>query len=279
MRPILAGNKIIEIELSKTGTTPMASGERQIGIAWTIEDDYVATMAKGFRDKMVELNDGISIFEYNPYVAKERYMRDADILVNGVYGWDNRTVAGERGFDTVDFAWWQGHGNYYYVSDDDGDGVEHGGVFNNSYDQYRYRSSQLIYGEGYDLEYLIIHSCHSLDTDWESELGGPRWALMRNQTFKGLHMIFGFDGIAHYGFLTRNEGRKFAECLHDGYTFIQAWHEAISDAWICPDTSGVIWCGTSLNDLNERQNESLTNVYPDISNPTHFAGSWHSNDY
>ena len=110
-----------------------------------------------------------------------------------------------RYVDTVDLAYFAGHGNsvgFYF-----GEGGR-----NHDDDQLHYNDCRLEWGDG-DMEWMALAACQVLDN---SHLGDWSWCM------DGLHLILGFvtnmDDSAH--------GVWFGWLIRNGYNMTQAWFTA-----------------------------------------------------
>lgn len=87
-------------------------------------------------------------------------------------------------------------------------------VFNSSHDDQYLYSSEAIWGDDTDLEWIVLDACGCLENgehvDWHS-------------AYSKLHTICGFDTNAHD---KPNRGEKFAQKLLSSYTVVQAWYYA-----------------------------------------------------
>ena len=176
------------------------ANKREVGVEW-VEDFTACSQATLPGDK----NSATSF--YNILGSKgwtkrfnwgnaEAYEKDYE--KKSVGGWDYLPTNGNyniyAGADTVDFAFYAGHGEptaFWFGTPNDGDG---------SYTCRAHRS-ETSWGET-DLDWIAIQSCNILQFNSPSGNVWSRWL----PTFKGLHQILSYDTTEY----TYNVGDRFA---------------------------------------------------------------------
>lgn len=121
--------------------------------------------------------------------------------------------------------------------------------------------AHIILGD-YDLEFLHMSSCHSMDQD----VWWPEWS----GTFDGLHQINAFHGIMWIGSTYRSRYKHFADDAFD-IPIAEAWLDNLYISWVwghqqCPVSRGA---GIGSTDLwNRMDHEEYDFVYSDPDTPT-----------
>ena len=123
-------------------------------------------------------------------------------------------------------------------------------------------------GEGH-LKWLVLDACFSLD------LQHDHLFYFWNEAFHGLHMIFGFDGLASTTWWTHDRGTSFAM----NATF---WDAPLSEAWL--DAAYSFWEGNDPvamaagedipNCFWRLDNERILHPVPNINYPVYFCWTW-----
>ncbi len=102
----------------------------------------------------------------------------------GVGGWDTRPYP-DGGVDTVDFAYFSGHGSpnaFWFGTNHDGNG----------WLPCRVDKSEVSWGET-DLEWIVLSVCQALQYSSGGQTVFQRW----NPAFKGLHQILSYDTVSY----------------------------------------------------------------------------------
>jgi hypothetical protein len=185
--------------------------------------------------------------------AFERDFRDA------ASGGDDRDW-----IDAVDFAHFSSHG-----------GTDANNVFTGNFggqvDSCTWRSDQARYGNDFNLEYLIIDACNSL------ELSGDVIATWHN-TFRGLRMIFAFTDLVSDSWWTGGRGYRFGRRAGNNDRLTNAWLDESYSFW-CDDNPVAMAAGRNRTDaINRRDNERVNGGFGDIPHNeiTYYAWKWRS---
>lgn len=162
--------------------------------------------------------------------------------------------------DTVDFAYFAGHGNpyaFYFGTNHDGDGTY----------TYCVHYSEAEWGDK-DLEWIVLAGCKILQYDGVFDRWG--WPV-----FKGLHIILGFHSTEYdqpiwilWPIWWESPGKRFVNYMTHPYTIEKSWIRTTQD-W--QDSS--VWgaaLGVQLNDYLP----GYGYVSPDIDNPTGLVYRW-----
>jgi hypothetical protein len=165
--------------------------------------------------------------------------------------------------DTVDFALFSSHGGT--------NGNVFQGCFGRPETKCTWRSDEARYGNNFNLEYLILDTCKSL------ELSGNIVSVWQN-TFQRLRMIFGFTGNASDASWTSGRGEAFGRRAGNNERLTDAWLDESYSFW-ADDNPVTLAAGRSRSDaINRRDNERLNSGFGDIPNNeiTFFAWRWRS---
>jgi hypothetical protein len=161
--------------------------------------------------------------------------------------------------DSVDFAHFSSHG-----------GTDSNNIFRGRFAGQNaacaWRSDQARYGNNFNLEYLILDTCNSLD------LTRDIIAVWHN-TFQGLRMIFGFTDLVSDSWWTGGRGYNFGRRAGNNEKLTDAWLDE-SYSLLADDNPVAMAAGRSLADAkNRRDNERLNSGFDDIPHNqiTHYA--------
>jgi hypothetical protein len=120
--------------------------------------------------------------------------------------------------DTVDFGYWVGHGNPFYISLSS----------KKDYDKFYFKKARWggytggNSGEAADMEWIALESCYTLKYSYlgHNVFSPSRW----RKAFRGVHIILGFHTVAT---ATYTFGTTVAQYMNwPGYTVRQAWIRA-----------------------------------------------------
>lgn len=143
-------------------------------------------------------------FLRNNQGVTERHMRDA------ANGGDDAQHA-----DSVDLFFILTHGHY--------ESGELQLLYDTHVDDWFGRSSQWRFGDGCNLEWLLIYGCHSID-------GGDLLAHLH--VFRRLHLFCGAYGDMYDSWTVDEVGRDLAHNLLNGRTVADSWGDGVSDWWV-----------------------------------------------
>ena len=141
----------------------------------------------------------ISHFSYDQYYWCQSYMFNTS---NASY------------VDAMDFAYWSGHGNNWYMGM--GPGASTSGVSINSACKW---------GD-VDLEFIVFQSCKVVPSPMDRSDWYARWVGGTSGVFQGLHQAIGYrvDSYSGNG-ISNNFGGRIAS----GQAVWQAWFNAVND--------------------------------------------------
>lgn len=181
------------------------------------------------------------VFNWGDGNAFERDFRDISLG-----GEDNLWV------DNVDIAHFSSHGAT------GADNVFRG-FFGSSVDSCTWRSDQARYGDNWNLEYLCIDACNSLELTRDVV---ATW----HGTFQGLHLIFGFTDLVSDAASTASRGYDFGRRAGNNEILSTAWLDECFSA-SADDNPVVMAAGRNQADaINRLDNERLNSGFDDIPN-------------
>jgi Family of unknown function (DUF6345) len=152
--------------------------------------------------------------------------------------------------DNVDFVHFSSHGGT------DARNVFHG-YFGSKVDACNWRSDQARYGDDWNLEYLCIDACNSL------ELTGDVIAVWSG-TFQRLHQIFAFTDLVSDSWWTGGRGYGFGRRAGDNEVLSDAWLDECYSFWL-DDNPVAMAAGRSQADaINRLDNERVFSGFDDI---------------
>ena len=166
--------------------------------------------------------------------------------------------------DSVDFAHFSSHGGT-------GEDNVFKGYFGSKVDSCTWKSNEARYGNDFNLEYLIIDACNSL------ELSRDIIATWHG-TFRGLRMIFAFTDLVSDSWWTSGRGLWFGLRAGNNGRLTDAWLDEAYSFW-ADDNPVAMAAGRSLADAKSRRdNERLGGGFGDIPHNeiTHYAWKWRS---
>ena len=166
--------------------------------------------------------------------------------------------------DAVDFAHFSSHGGT------DSSNV-FSGYFGSQVDSCTWQSNQARYGNDFNLEYLIVDACNSL------ELSRDIIATWHG-TFRGLRMIFAFTDLVSDSWWTGGRGYAFGRRAGNNERLTNAWLDESYSFW-ADDNPVAMAAGRSQADaINRRDNERLNGGFGDIPHNeiTYYAWKWRS---
>lgn len=175
------------------------------GIYGATDTDYADDLADGFSDELARSDYWSERFSYGNGSAWE-----SDFRAQAYGGYDYYYA------DNVDFLFLVTHGFRQ--------NNQHRAVFTSERDSHLYSSREIVLGD-WDLEWFAIYSCHSLDAE------GFAWFYMWYRSFRGLHLILGYNGLTAAGWLYRGDGARFAQLLRNGDTVSRAWLRSQTESW------------------------------------------------
>ncbi|MBA3291327.1 MAG: hypothetical protein H0U17_07525 [Actinobacteria bacterium] len=194
-----------------------------------------------------------AVFNWGNSNAWERDFRDVSL------GGDDHTWV-----DNVDFAHFSSHGST-------GTDNVFSGFFGSRLDSCTWRSNQTRYGENWNLEYLCIDACNSLEltrniiATWQS-------------TFQRLHQIFAFTDLVSDSWWTAGRGYNFGRRAGNNEVLSAAWLDE-SYSWWLDDNPVAMAAGRTQSDaINRLNNERVFSGFDDIPNNqiTWFQWKWRS---
>ena len=166
--------------------------------------------------------------------------------------------------DNVDFAHFSSHGAT-------GANNVYRGFFGSQADSCTWRSDQARYGDNWNLEYLCLDTCNSI------ELTRDIIAVWQN-TFQRLHLIFGFTDLVSDSSATSARGYNFGRRAGNNEVLSIAWlDECFSSA--LDDNPVVMAAGRNQADaINRLNNETIYAGFDDIpfNEITWFQWVWRS---
>lgn len=166
--------------------------------------------------------------------------------------------------DSVDFAHFSSHGSTSAAN-------VFSGFFGSQQTSCTWRSNQARYGNNFNLEYLILDTCNSLELTRDII---ATW----HGTFQRLHMIFGFTDLVSDSWWTGGRGYNFGRRAGNNEKLTDAWLDESYSFW-ADDNPVVMAAGRSQADaINRRDNERLNSGFDDIPNNEirHYAWRWRS---
>jgi hypothetical protein len=199
----------------------------EVGVEWIVHYDdpdlndlpYADDSAEGFYNILGSVG-WTQRFDRGDNDAWERDFKRNDPGWNGA---DNSESPGRRGVDSVDIAWFQGHGG---GSPEDGGGDLIFNVAQDDTDLQSYNYDRLDqwnengpqdearWGD-WDLEWIFLHACYSLKTGpLHDESGGYKGNYDFGWALNGIHLICGFINIANWGWASY-DGEYVAHYLID----------------------------------------------------------------
>ena len=129
-------------------------------------------------------------------------------------------------------------------------------------------------GEGH-LRWAVLDFCRSLQVGMENErdletkkqLAQANPALTWGRCFDGVHMLFGFTGLASDAGWTSQRGASFGQRAAKGESLCESWLDEAYSYWV-DDIPVVLACGRSEKEAAQRlQTESLAAVAPTLRGP------------
>ena len=214
--------------------------------------DYCDETSQGFKNGMVSRGHTAK-FDWGNQNAFETDFRETSLG-----GDDGNWV------DSVDFAHFSSHG-----STDSNNLFQ--GYFGGRNASCTWRSDQARYGNNFNLEYLIIDACNSL------ELTRNIISVWHN-TFQRLHMIFAFTDLVSDSWWTGGRGYNFGRRAGNNEKLTNAWLDESYSFW-ADDNPVAMAAGRSQADaINRRDNERLNSNFDDIPNNeiAYYAWRWRS---
>jgi Family of unknown function (DUF6345) len=194
-----------------------------------------------------------AVFNWGDGNAWERDFRESGL------GGDDRNWV-----DNVDFAHFSSHGGT------DANNIFRGN-FGSKQSECTWRSDQARYGNDWNLEYLIIDACNSLE-------------LTRNViatwqgTFQRLHQILAFTDLVSDSWWTGGRGYNFGRRAGNNEVLSTAWLDE-SYSWWLDDNPVAMAAGRNQADaINRLNNERIFSGFDDIPNNqiTWFQWRWRS---
>jgi hypothetical protein len=236
------------------------SNPKEVGVEWVNiyhghggDLTWNDSEAGGFYDRLGELG-WTKRFNFGNDSAME-----SDFEKPAVKGYDNIWI------DTLDFAYFAGHGSpyaFYFGTDHDHE------------DGYTYRVhySEAEWGDE-DLEWIVLAGCQILQKEGVFDRWG--WPV-----FKGLHAILGFDSTEEdkpiwilYPIWWESPGKRFVDYMTHPYTIKESWKRTTID-WQDSDVWGAALGVKNPSTGHIQYNDYLPGygyVSSDIDNPTVLA--------
>ena len=166
--------------------------------------------------------------------------------------------------DNVDFVHFSAHGGTNSSN-------VFRGYFGTQIGACTWRSDQARFGDNWNLEYLCIDACNSL------ELSRNVIATWQN-TFQGLHQIFAFTDVVSDAGWTAGRGYGFGRRAGNNEILSNAWLDECYSFW-CDDNPVAMAAGRTPADASNRlNNERIFSGFGDIPNNqiTWFSWKWRS---
>jgi hypothetical protein len=213
---------------------------------------YCDETSQGFLNGMTSRGH-TKVFDWGDGNAWERDFRDV------TNGGDDRNWA-----DNVDFVHFSAHGST------DSNNVFKG-YFGTQMAACTWRSNQARYGDNWNLEYLCIDACNSL------ELSRNVIAVWQN-TFQGLHQIFAFTDLVSDSWWTAGRGYDFGRRAGNNEVLSNAWLDECYSSWADDYPVAMAAGRTPADAVNRLNNERLFSGFGDIPNSqiTWFQWKWRS---
>jgi hypothetical protein len=177
----------------------------EVGVEWIVhyddEDDlpYADDSAEGFYNMLGSVG-WTQRFDRGDNDAWERHFKRND---PGWNGGDNCESPGSRGADSVDIAWWQGHGGnvggdlIFNVAQDDTDLQSNNAERVNEYVSGTGDQDEARFGD-WDLEWVFLHTCYPLKTGpLQDQSGASKGNYDFGWALNGIHLICGFISTAY----------------------------------------------------------------------------------
>lgn len=213
---------------------------------------YCDETSVGFRDGMVSRGH-TAAYSWGDGNAWERDFRDASL------GGDDRNWA-----DNVDFLHFSAHG-----------GTNSSNVFRGFFGSQQasctWRSDQARYGDNWNLEYLCIDACNSLELTRDVI---ATW----HGTFRGLHQIFAFTDLVSDSWWTGGRGNAFGRRAGNNDILSNSWLDECYSYW-ADDNPVAMAAGRNQADAISRLNdERVFSGFGDIPNNeiTWYQWKWRS---
>ncbi len=214
--------------------------------------EYCDDTSVGFLNGMTSWGH-TSSFNWGDGNAFERDFRDVSL------GGDD-----DNWVDDVDFAHFSSHGAT-------GSNNVFRGFFGSQVDACTWRSNQARYGDNWNLEYLAIDACNSVElirdviATWQG-------------TFQGLHQVFGFTDLVSDSWWSSGRGYDFGRRAGNNDVLSIAWLDECYSFWL-DDNPVAMAAGRSQADaINRLDNERISSGFGDIPNNeiTWFEWRWRS---
>ena len=134
-----------------------------------------------------------------------------------------------------------------------------------------WRSDQARYGDNWNLEYLCIDACNSL------ELTRNVIAVWQN-TFQRLHQIFAFTDLVSDSWWTGGRGYDFGRRAGNNEVLSNAWLDECYSSWLDDNPVAMAAGRTPADAINRLNNERVFSGFGDIPNNqiTWFQWKWRS---
>lgn len=152
--------------------------------------------------------------------------------------------------DNVDFAHFSSHGSTNASN-------VFRGFFGSQHDSCSWRSTQARYGDNWNLEYLCIDACNSL------ELSRDVVAAWSN-TFQGLHQIFAFTDLVSDSWWTAGRGYNFGRRVGNNEKLSEAWLDECYSFWADDDPVAMAVGRNKSDAINRLNNERINSGFGDI---------------
>lgn len=190
------------------------------------------------------------------------------------FNWGNGN-AWERDFRDVslggDDANWTDNVDFVHFSSHGGTGTDNvfRGSLGSNIDACNWRSDQARYGDNWNLEYLCIDACNSL------ELTRNVIAVWQN-TFQRLHQIFAFTDLVSDSWWTGGRGYAFARRAGNNEVLSDAWLDECYSFWLDDNPVAMAAGRNAADAINRLFNERVFSGFDDIPNNqiTWFQWTW-----
>ncbi len=214
--------------------------------------DWCDETSEGFLNGMTSRGH-VATFNWGNANAWEQDFRDVS------FGGDDRNWA-----DNVDFVHFSSHGST-------GSDNIFRGWFGSQVGACTWRSNQARYGDNWNLEYLCIDACNSL------ELSRNVIAVWQN-TFQGLHQIFAFTDLVSDSWWTGGRGYNFGRRAGNNDVLSNAWLDECYSFWLDDNPVAMAAGRTASDAVNRLNNERIFSGFGDIPNNqiTWFQWKWRS---
>ena len=166
--------------------------------------------------------------------------------------------------DNVDIAHFSSHGAT-------GSNNVYQGFFGSQVTACTWRSNQARYGDDWNLEYLCLDTCNSLELTRDLV---QTW----QGAFQRLHQIFGFTDLVSDSWWTGGRGYNFGRRAGNNEVLSTAWLDECYSFWADDNPVAMAAGRTQADAVNRLNNERIFSGFDDIPNAeiTWFQWRWRS---